>query len=370
MSFRSDRLAQEIDAQFRRGIADQWWETCRGARVGLYFDTPTGTTEVLPTVTRVHDSSSFAVELPPGMIVDDLRKSVRRLAAGMGAEMLRIRRTSRPLVVRVELLAVDPLAQVIDLPEVRQMTQLWIARTEDGDDIVCRPDDLPHLITQGKTRSGKSAWCYSMLSQVAHRDDVLVAGVDASGLLLRPFTGTRHAAWQAVGLRDLGRVERVLAQLVAEMDRRIGALPLEVDRLTTTAADPLVLVVLEEWPGVLRALDTGTDKTRGKRCRALVARLLAESHKAGFRCLTVAQRAEANLIGGAERDQCDGRLTFRVGSNESIKLLHPDAAADLVAGHDTAPDGVCLLTWPGVGVVRARAPWIGSYRAYCRRIAA
>ena len=247
---------------------------------------------------------------------------------------------------------------------------MWIARTEDGDDITCRPDDLPHMITQGKTRSGKSAWCYSLLAQVVHRPDVLVAGVDASGLLLRPFTGTRHAPRQAVGLRDLGRVEDVLAQLVLEMDRRITNLPLEVDRLTTTPADPLIICVLEEWPGVLRALDTDTDRLRGKRCRALVARLLAESHKAGFRCLTVAQRAEANLVGGAERDQCDGRITFRVGSNESVKLLHPDVAADLVAGHDTAPDGVCLLSWPGLGVVRARAPWIGGYRQYCRRIAA
>ena len=85
----------------------------------------------------------------------------------------------------------------------------------------------------------------------------------------------------------------------------------------------------------------------------------------------IAQRAESNLIGGAERDQCDGQLTFRVGSMESVRLLHPDAHLDLVAGHDTAPDGVALLTWPGVpGLVRARAPWIGGYEQYCRRITA
>jgi hypothetical protein len=133
----------------------------------------------------------------------------------------------------------------------------------------------------------------------------------------------------------------------------------------------LTFVVLEEWPAVLRTLDADpNDKTRGKRVRALVGRLLAESHKAGFRVLMIAQRAEASIVGGAERDQCDGRLTFRVGSNESVKLLHPDALADLVTGHETAPDGVALLTWPGVpGLVRARAPWIGGYEQYCRRIA-
>ena len=110
MSFRSDRLAREADAFLHQGVADRWWETCRGAGVGLHFQTPTGVTDVLPKVTSVQGSNRFVVELPPGMIVDDLRKHVRRLAAGMGAEMLRFRRTARPLVVRVELLAVDPLA--------------------------------------------------------------------------------------------------------------------------------------------------------------------------------------------------------------------------------------------------------------------
>jgi hypothetical protein len=42
-----------------------------------------------------------------------------------------------------------------------------------------------------------------------------------------------------------------------------------------------VIVVLEEWPAVLRTLDADADvKTRGKRVRALVGRLLAESDKA------------------------------------------------------------------------------------------
>ena len=316
MSYRSDRMAREADERFAQGIADQWRGTCLGAGVGLQVQTASGPTDVLPTVTAVHGPDRFTVQLSPGMIADDLRDHARRLAAGMGAATLRVtEHPGRPLAVSVTLLAVDPLVGVIDLPD-RPLSDgtLWLARTEDGRDITCHPDQLPHIIAQGRTRSGKSAWTYALLAQVAHHRDVTVAGVDASGLLLRPFAGTRHERWQAVGLRDLARIEQVLAELVDEMDRRIEALPPLVDRLATTAADPLVLVVLEEWPAVLRTLDADpNDKTRGRRVRALVGRLLAESHKAGMRALMIAQRAESNLIGGAERDQCDGRLTSESG---------------------------------------------------------
>jgi S-DNA-T family DNA segregation ATPase FtsK/SpoIIIE len=336
--------------------------------------TPSGPTIVTPALEeiRLGPPVVLTVRLMPGTVSADIRRHAYRIAPHLGARALRVLDAGFGRVT-VELLAADPLQPVLDLPD-RPLSDsgVWIARTEDGLDITCRPDQLPHVIAQGRTRSGKSAWTYALLAQVAHRRDVTVAGVDAFGLLLRPFAGTHHARQQAVGLRDLARIEHVLAELVDDIDHRIATLPPLVDKLATTPADPLVIVVLEEWPAVLRTLDAdANDKTRGKRVRALVGRLLAESHKAGMRTLMIAQRAESNLIGGAERDQCDGRLTFRVGSVESVKLLHPDALPDLVTGHETAPDGVCLLTWPGVpGLVRARAPWIGGYRQYCQRIAA
>lgn len=94
-----------------------------------------------------------------------------------------------------------------------------------------------------------------------------------------------------------------------------------------------------------------------------MARLLAESHKVGHRVILAAQRAEASIVGAAERAQCAGRLSFRVDSADSVKLLHSDGD-EHAAAHTAALPDIALCTWPGRPLTRIRAPWIGSYAAY------
>src|SRR6185312_13105978 len=116
VSYRSDRLAREADERFAQGIADQWRRTCLGASAGLQVQTASGPTDVVPTVTEVYGPTRFTVQLPPGMIADDLREHARRLAAGMGAAMLRVLgHPGRPLTVAITLLRTDPLAEILDL---------------------------------------------------------------------------------------------------------------------------------------------------------------------------------------------------------------------------------------------------------------
>lgn len=50
-------------------------------------------------------------------------------------------------------------------------------------------------------------------------------------------------------------------------------------------------------------------------------------------------------------------------------MLHPDVAAEIVADHAVAPDGVALLTAPGVPLVRLRSP-MTSYGAYLAAVEA
>ena len=157
--FPSDRLAREADAFLHQGVADQWWETCVGAGVGLHFQTPTGVTDVLPKVTGVQGPDRFTVEVPPGMIVDDLRKSSGGSPPAWTCRCCGSSRTARPLRGACRAARRRP-ARPGDRPCGDTRPSVWIARTEDGTDIACRPDDLPHMITQGSTRSGKSAWTY------------------------------------------------------------------------------------------------------------------------------------------------------------------------------------------------------------------
>ncbi|MBJ7452925.1 MAG: hypothetical protein JHC71_12710, partial [Blastococcus sp.] len=241
---------------------------------------------------------------------------------------------------------------------------LLLGRDEQGCDVTASPRDLPHLVVQGQTRSGKSAWCYALLAQLAPRPEVLLAGVDPTGLLLRPFAGSRHAQLQAVGLADPARVVAVLEHLVAELDRRVATIDPRADQVATGPSCPVIVVVLEEWPGVLRVLDQLDPKGAARTARAAVSRLLAEGHKAGLRVVLVCQRADAAVIGGAERANLGGRLSFRVDNADAVRMLHPSAGPEVIAEHTAAPPGVALLELPDRPVARVRAPWIGGYGPY------
>ncbi len=177
----------------------------------------------------------------------------------------------------------DPLAGVLGLPDG---AGLMIGRAEDGSDVtVPSAVELPHLIVQGQTRSGKSTWLYALMIQLLRDPNVVIGGVDPSGITLRPFCGTHHGDWQALGLSDVERIKHVFEALVNEMDDRLQAMPADRDILPTTAEHPVMAVVLDEYPALLRALDAmKTPKyDPAKRVRLMVARLLAESHKIGYR---------------------------------------------------------------------------------------
>jgi S-DNA-T family DNA segregation ATPase FtsK/SpoIIIE len=185
----------------------------------------------------------------------------------------------------VTVLHEDPLAATLPLDLDEHRAGVMLGRDEGGQEVLAHPAELPHTICQGVTRSGKSVWTYGLLAQLAHRDDVLVAGLDPTGLLWRPFARCRHAPWQVSGLPDLAAHEKLLARVADEMDARIVDLPADRDTIEITTDRPLLFVVLEEYPGLLRVFDAA--KTRGDdpggRVRALVSRLLAEGAKVGIR---------------------------------------------------------------------------------------
>ena len=151
------------------------------------------------------------------------------------------------------------------------------------------------------------------------------------------------------------------------MDKRILSIPDGRDAVVLGRDMPILLVVIEEYPGLLRLLEAG-DKKLAQRARLALARLLAEGRKAGVRCLLIVQRAEAAVIGSDQRGQASHRLSYRVDTASTIEMLHPGVPADLAVEHATAPAGVALLTAPGQPLTRLRAP-LCDYADYCRRVA-
>lgn len=354
----------EVDA-----LVYAWRRACEGAGLFQQVDAAAGPTIITPRIVdvRLGPPLSFTAELLPGQLPGDVRRVSSRLAPHIGVPLLAVHPFGHRHV-RLQALDCDPLDG--DVPLIRGRG-VHLGRDEAGAEITEHPMDLPHALVQGVTRSGKSVWTYGLLANVAHDPLVTLAGVDPTGLLFRPLAGSRHTARLVSGLGDLGAPARLLGQLTAEMDRRIAALPLDRDTLEISPEQPLIMVVLEEYPGLLRVLDSAKTKNDdpGKIVRSLVSRLLAEGHKVGLRVLIMAQRAEAAVVGAFERAMCSLRLSFRCDNRAAVELLHPGVDGQLADQHTTAAPGIALVTMPGKPLRRIRGPYLGGYAEFSAAVA-
>ena len=258
--------------------------------------------------------------------------------------------------VLIRLLDSDPLDSEVSAPRSDDpRAPVLVAQDETGRPVHVDPADLGHMAVQGTTGGGKSVFLYSILGQLADRRragfPLQIDGIDPSGILLRPFPGS------VLGLTSPTAVEHYLTDAVREMDKRITAIPADRDTLPIDADFPLRFVVMEELPGLWRWLESTEPKT-AKRCRAMLARLLAEGRKAGIRVILVAQRCEAAVVGATERGQTSVRVSFRVDTVDAVRMLHPDVDPALAEAHSRAASGVCLVSIPGRPLVRARAPFV------------
>jgi S-DNA-T family DNA segregation ATPase FtsK/SpoIIIE len=357
----SDYLAAAWSSQFT--------DACEYVGLSQAVHVATGMTMKTPTVGYVSVEPPYLmVKLLPGQLPADIRAEGQRLARALGMAGLRVKVRSHDWL-RIDLLLDDPLEGVLPFPERPGSESILIGVDETGAAITTEPAKLPHIALQGVTRSGKSVWTYGLLSQLARSPEVLIAGCDPSGLLFRPFVGTKHEELQVSGVSDPEAFAKVLEGLVNEMDDRIRYLPDDRDQVVISDALPLVFVIFEEIAGLFRVCDQH-DRDLGKRVRALLARLLAEGAKAGYRVVLIVQRAEAAVLGAFERAQCAMRVTFGVDSMESVRLLHPAAELVQCAEHLAAPPGIALLSAPGTPLVRFRAPYIGGYGEYCAAVRA
>lgn len=207
-----------------------------------------------------------------------------------------------------------------------------LGRNPSGKNIEMDPFDPAHSVISGRTRSGKTVQVYGMLSQL--RDyPVRVCGVDPSGVLFNALgNGLGGDAWRVMTLNDPARVDQVMSEIVAEMQSRIELLlSRHVDKFEKedfSGEFPLLIVLMEEYPGtlsVLAAVDAASGAKVGERLepklRARIQRLALEGAKVGVRLWVVSQRADASLLSGVLRSQLTTRLSF-AQDDDGLRMLH------------------------------------------------
>lgn len=354
-------------------LARNWSSAMDIAGLAREFTTASGSSGIdSPRVAHI-DLGEFPylmVRIPSGRLLADFEEAHDRIATALGCTRLQFVRRGQSFL-KVYLDPPDPLTEQVSAPQGVD-SGLWpveFGRLENGQRLTESLFDAGHLAAQGQTRSGKSRWVMSVLSQLTTASHLEIAGIDPTAKLLGPWhdhpSGSHIAATS-----DYAEIERVTKQLVQEMRERIAAIPRNQDKLTPSREYPLRLVVLEEWANVLTLASIAKNKAKGLDTEVgkHVQMLLAESHKAGYRILMLSQRMDGSLVGGFNRDNFSHRFSFRTASREGLKMLH-EGVGDLVAlRHRIERPAVSLVETPEQPLQRMRAHEMPSYEQYLKSV--
>ncbi|MGL5930190.1 MAG: FtsK/SpoIIIE domain-containing protein [Dermatophilaceae bacterium] len=367
-----------------------WDPKDRGGLVAASSRTVTEWTHPrLVNATTVGESLSLLVQARVGQTREDVTAALPAITAAAGALTSRAAMVS-PSTVELILWMRDPLAGVRTSTPPAATTVVTstaspgvggpvvVGRVEDGTDLhVDLTGQAWHLAIQGATRSGKSALCYTLLGGYAARPEVLVCGLDPSGILLAPWRPGRGRGWVATGTADMTAHAAAVEAIVAQMDDRLAFLERAgLDKIDHHDADcPVILVVLEEYPGLLasaRADDDATAREKtarvAPRIERAVGRLVKEGAKVGIRVLLLAQRMSANAVDTDDRSNLGLRATLRVDNRDAVRMLHDGADAGLIEDVRQFPPGVGLIEAPGRPLARWRAD-LTTYAEYRARVA-
>lgn len=187
-----------------------------------------------------------------------------------------------------------------------------------------------HIGLQGMTRSGKSVGLYSLLGQFRSIPYIQITGIDPTGALpsrhdqIPWVIGGGKGITPASVARWLDQIEDILSTRLLDLRKSHYLDKFDYD----DPEHPLIVVVFEEYPGVLASLKLAEAGVKPAdrvldRLKAVFSRLLMESLKVNIRCVVVAQRADAEFLGGAQRSQLGARISFKVEDQAAVDMFHP-----------------------------------------------
>ena len=229
------RLAQAVTAEFR--------EACTGLRLCHYVSVAAGVTVRTPRVgeVRVGPPMTFTVELMPGQEPADFtsKENGPRLAHTLGGHGLRV----EPLAGRWVRLTCSTTTRCatasgsLRSPSPSGAEAVILGRTEDGITLGHAITDPAHLGVQGQNGSGQVARSATGCSPSSPPPPTSSSPARTSPdcCSARAWDDTAHRPHQVTGTADIAAHAVLLEDLVAEMDRRLSAIPPRRDKIEPIA---------------------------------------------------------------------------------------------------------------------------------------
>lgn len=346
------RVARVLRSRWRRWRIYRWrWQASMDT-AGL--NRHSGGAEYLPVLGRVASTPTVdrvRVRMLAGQTVDDWAAVAPRLCQTFGSQECRVRSVRRrPHELELWFVTRDPLETEVTAtapaPVVR-LDALPVGLREDGDIYRLRLLGT-HVLVVGATGAGKGSVLWSVIL------GVVPAVCDGTVRIwaLDPKGGMELAAGAAVFDRFVhgdgsdGRTfedqfAAVLEDAVAVMRRRQAALR-GVTRLhTPAAAEPFLLIIIDELAALTGYVG---DRDCKRRIANALALLLSQGRAVGVTVVAAVQDPRKEVL--PARDLFPTRVALRLNEAEQVQLVLGPGARARGAACDTIPDHL-----PGIGYV-------------------
>jgi DNA segregation ATPase FtsK/SpoIIIE-like protein len=235
-------------------------------------------------------------------------------------------------------------------------------------DLIANPQ---HVALESMSRGGKASCIYLMVVQTCEAPNVIIAGLDFTGMLLNPCEALPHPELRCTSCDPMQQLQ-TLNRLIALMQRETARLASEgADKAAKpTREHPAVTIYLEEYPGIITAARDDDSKEGRKaseriapKIEAAVKRLVRESAKVNFRLIILAQRFSSTSIDTDLRSNLGLRVTFREDNDDSIRMLFEDLDQKTMSKIKRFRRGEGLIGMPDGRLEHFRAYYV-SYKRY------
>jgi hypothetical protein len=346
-----------VEVEHRARLRRRWATACRYAGLATASDR-------VPRIVRhalVPAGDRLLVRLPAGSSTAALAEAAEQVAVILDVREVRVARDpDHAALTRVTVVRRDPLHGAaplgwpwLDLPRCSLWLPVPVGVDEDGQWVhVALPER--NLLLGGEPGSGKSAAMALLLAAAALDPSVKLILLDGKLVELACWAGV---ADRSIG-PDLAEAVAVLAEVQAELDRRLLTLLANRRRKLTPALGlPLLLVVVDELAFYVNAPDRKLAAEFAGRLRDLVAR----GRAAGIVVLAATQKPAAEVLPTSLRDLFGFRWALRCLTPQASDTVLGQGWASLgytASAVDAADRGVGLLLSEGGTPVRLRACWL------------
>lgn len=326
-------------------LVRMFWRACNSFSIRIAECDP-NSAKIGPSVIR------FYVKLQTGQKIENLRKALPDIGRQISRTKIRIQQVENTDRISVDVVREkreyipfgDVEMLIPDSDELEQMPIL-IGQTPEGENIVRRLDEMPHLLVGGTTGSGKSVFLSTLLLSLLIRHprkeqlQLLITSSKPEDFIA--FESLPHLISNGILSNAADAIDYIQNKVFQESERRqklfIGERVSKISlynqhmRAKGSPQLPPMVVLVDEFADLADNIDSREERDAFFRTLRQIAQA---GRSRGIHLILCTQRPSARLLDTNIKAQLPSRVALTVADANSAKMILdvPDSGAERLQG--------------------------------------